>query len=171
MFGPLDRGRAHRSGRPGVTGDGGRWLVRVGLNRRRWLDVDGERLRQPGRIIARYRGHMVHLDEEGRRIPDGGGWRTQAAAPTTTEPSTGPRRPAPRRLRLPGSAVDGFSRLAYTEHLADETAKTAAGFWARARAWSAAHGITRITRVVTDNGSCYRSTASPAPPDTPAGTS
>ena len=33
------------------------------------------------------------------------------------------------------------------------------GFWARARTWLAAHGITRITRVVTDNGSCYRSTA------------
>ena len=57
------------------------------------------------------------------------------------------------------SAVDGFSRLAYTEALADETAKSAVGFWARARAWFAAHGITRITRVVTDNGSCYRSRA------------
>ena len=57
------------------------------------------------------------------------------------------------------SAVDGFSRLAYTEALPDETAKSAVGFWARARAWFAAHGITRITRVVTDNGSCYRSRA------------
>ena len=27
------------------------------------------------------------------------------------------------------------------------------------RAWFAAHGITRITRVVTDKGSCYRSRA------------
>ena len=55
----------------------GRWLVRLGLNRRRWLDVDGEPLRQPGRIIARYRGHMVHLDvKKVGRIPDGGGWRT-----------------------------------------------------------------------------------------------
>ena len=52
------------------------------------------------------------------------------------------------------SAVDGFSRLAYTEHLPDETAATAVGFWASARAWFTAHGITRITRVVTDNGSC-----------------
>jgi hypothetical protein len=36
----------------------------------------------------------------------------------------------------------------------DETGKTAVGFWARARALLAAHDITRITRVVTDNGSC-----------------
>jgi transposase len=39
-----------------------RWLVRLGLNRRRWLDVDGEPLRAPCKIVARYRGHMVHLD-------------------------------------------------------------------------------------------------------------
>ena len=52
----------------------GRWLVRLGLNRRRWLDVDGEPLRQPGQITARYRGHMVHLDvKKVGRIPDGGG--------------------------------------------------------------------------------------------------
>ncbi len=26
----------------------------------------------------------------------------------------------------------------------------------RARVWFAAHGITRIERIVTDNGACYR---------------
>ncbi len=55
------------------------------------------------------------------------------------------------------SAVDGFSRLAYSEHLFDETAATAVGFWARARVWFAATGITTIPRVATDNGSVYRS--------------
>jgi hypothetical protein len=29
----------------------------------------------------------------------------------------------------------------------------------RARAWFAAHGITRIDRIVTDNGACYRADA------------
>ena len=53
------------------------------------------------------------------------------------------------------SAVDGFSRLAYTEHLGDETAATTIGFFHRARAFFAAHGITRITRVITDNGPNY----------------
>jgi transposase InsO family protein len=55
------------------------------------------------------------------------------------------------------SIVDGFSRLAYTEPLADEKGKTAAAFLARAKVWFAAHGITHIHRVVTDNGACYRS--------------
>lgn len=54
------------------------------------------------------------------------------------------------------SAIDGFSRLAYTEALDDETAATTIGFFARARAFFAAHGITRMVRVVTDNGSNYR---------------
>ncbi len=57
------------------------------------------------------------------------------------------------------SAVDGFSRLAYTEALDDEKAATAVAFFARARAFFAAHGIRRLTRVVTDNGSCYRAAA------------
>ncbi len=53
-------------------------------------------------------------------------------------------------------AVDGYSRMAYTEPLADETAVTTIGFWHRAAAFFAAHGITRITRVDTDNGANYR---------------
>lgn len=57
------------------------------------------------------------------------------------------------------SAIDGYSRLAYTEALPDEKATTAIGFLRRARAWFAAHGATRIERIVTDNGSCYRADA------------
>ena len=75
--------------------------------------------------------------------------------------SGGARSAAPPSSPRPGyvylhSAVDGFSRLAYTEALEDETAKTAIGFLFRARVWFAAHGVTRFTRIVTDNGSCYR---------------
>jgi transposase InsO family protein len=55
--------------------------------------------------------------------------------------------------------VDGFSRLAYTEHLPDEKAATTIAFFARARAFFAAHGIGRIVRVVTDNGANYRASA------------
>src|SRR5215203_715666 len=104
---------------------------------------------------------QVHLDvKKVGRIPDGGGWRTHGGGSDHHR--------AGNRAKVAGaravyvylhSAIDGFSRLAYTEHLPDETANTAVGFWARARAWFAAHGITRITRVVTDNGSCYRSKA------------
>jgi transposase InsO family protein len=57
------------------------------------------------------------------------------------------------------TAVDGYSRIAYTEALPDEKATTAIGFMHRARVWLAAHGITRIERIVTDNGACYRADA------------
>ena len=53
--------------------------------------------------------------------------------------------------------MDDHSRLAYTEILPDERKHTAAGFWHRAAAWFAAHGIERVKGVLTDNGSCYRS--------------
>ena len=55
--------------------------------------------------------------------------------------------------------MDGFSRLAYTEALADETAATTIGFLCRARVFFAAHGIHRLHRVVTDNGANYRAKA------------
>jgi hypothetical protein len=41
------------------------------------------------------------------------------------------------------SAVDGFSRLAYTEPFPDEKAATTVAFLSRARAFFAAHGIHR----------------------------
>ncbi len=56
------------------------------------------------------------------------------------------------------SAIDAHSRLAYSEVLGNEQAVTAVGFWRRASAFFAAHGLV-IERVLTDNGSCYRSFA------------
>ena len=53
-------------------------------------------------------------------------------------------------------AIDDHSRLTYAEVLADETAETTAGFLQRAVAWYAAQGIT-VERLLTDNGSAYRS--------------
>ena len=55
------------------------------------------------------------------------------------------------------SAVDGHTRIAYTEHCENKRGLTAAGFWSRAQAFFAIHGITRINRAITDNGACYRS--------------
>ena len=55
-----------------------RILRRAGLSRLRDLDTDGEmlRARAPGKIVARYPGHMTHLDvKKVGLIPDGGGWR------------------------------------------------------------------------------------------------
>lgn len=47
--------------------------------------------------------------------------------------------------------------MAYSEILGDERKETAAAFWGRANRFFAGHGIT-VRRVLTDNGSCYRST-------------
>src|SRR5204862_4551967 len=54
-------------------------------------------------------------------------------------------------------AIDDYSRLAYAEVLADEKATTIVGFLGRAVAFYRRHGI-RIERLLTDNGSGYRST-------------
>jgi transposase InsO family protein len=53
-------------------------------------------------------------------------------------------------------AVDDATRLAYVEVLPDEKAATAVGFLRRAVTHYAAHGIT-VNRLITDNGSAYRS--------------
>jgi transposase InsO family protein len=137
-----------------------RHLTRLGLGRRRLLDPCGESNRKPGTITAHWPGHMVHLDvKKVGRIPDGGGWRIHgrdsAQHRAVDRAKTAGARGGYVYLH---SIVDGYSRLAYTEPLADERGATAAAFLARAKAWFAAHGITHIHRVVTDNGACYRST-------------
>jgi len=136
-----------------------RHLSRLGLGRRRFLDPSGQNNREPNKITARWPGHMVHLDvKKVGRIPDGGGWRIHGRGSAQHR--------AVDRAKTAGakggyvylhSIVDGFSRLGYTEPLEDEKGVTAAAFLARAKVWFAAHGITHIHRVVTDNGACYRS--------------
>lgn len=56
-------------------------------------------------------------------------------------------------------AVDDHTRLAYAELLPDERQERACAFLARAAAWFQQQGITRIERVMTDNGSAYVSHA------------
>lgn len=137
-----------------------RILVRRGISRLRDLDVSGEDLREP---VVRYEwaraGDMVHVDvKKLGRIPDGGGHRVHGRA-------SGQHRAA-ERAKTKGaragyvylhSALDDHSRLTYTEELPDERGTTAAAFWARAVKFFRRHGIRRIRRVLTDNGSCYRS--------------
>ena len=52
--------------------------------------------------------------------------------------------------------IDDATRLAYVEVLADERGETAARFLERAVAWYRAQGVA-VERVMTDNGSAYRS--------------
>lgn len=52
--------------------------------------------------------------------------------------------------------IDDYSRLAYVEILEDEKGPTTVGFLTRALAWLAEHGV-KVERVMTDNGTNYRS--------------
>jgi transposase InsO family protein len=52
-------------------------------------------------------------------------------------------------------AIDDRTRMAYAELLVDETGATCAGFLQRAAAFFSRHGIRRIERVMSDNGSGY----------------
>lgn len=54
-------------------------------------------------------------------------------------------------------AIDDATRLAYAEMLPNELGETAAGFLRRAARFFSRHGIRRIERVMSDNGSPYLS--------------
>ena len=97
-------------------------------------------------------GDLVHVDTKKLgRIPDGGGWRAVGRAQG---------RKNTRRGKIGywyiHNAVDDHTRLAYSELLADEKKETAAAFWQRANTYFASVGV-EVRRVLTDNGSCYRS--------------
>lgn len=60
-----------------------RLLAQLGLNRRRFIDPNGETNREPQQIVAARPGHMVHVDvKKVGRIPDGGGWRVHGRGST-----------------------------------------------------------------------------------------
>jgi transposase InsO family protein len=125
-----------------------RVLSRYGLARLFWLD------RATGRNVRRYEhaapGDLVHLDvKKLGRIPDGGGHRVHGRAAR-------PHRKRGLGYAFLHTALDDHSRLAYSEILPDERKETAAAFWTRANAYFTSCGIT-VTRVLTDNGNCYRS--------------
>lgn len=107
-------------------------------------------------ILARSSSYMIHLDvKKVGRIPPKGGWRAHGRG--TPEAKASKRGKSTRiGYTYLHTAIDGFSRLAYTEALDDEKASTTIGFFCRARTFFAAHGITRLVRVVTDNGANYR---------------
>jgi transposase InsO family protein len=122
--------------------------------------------RASGRRVRRYErsapGELVHVDiKKLGNIPDGGGWRAAGRArgyqnkKATTTARYRHGRPAIGYSYL-HTAIDDHSRLAYSEILADERKETATAFWHRAHAWFTTAGIT-IERVMTDNGSCYKS--------------
>jgi transposase InsO family protein len=138
-------------------------LVREGMPR--LADTDLATRQAVRAAVVRYErsqpGELVHVDvKKLGKIPDGGGHRIHGRhLGRQHSRSSTPVRKGHHPVIGYGylhTALDDHSRLAYTEELADEKACTAAAFLRRAAAWFAARGIT-IERVLTDNGSCYRS--------------
>lgn len=109
--------------------------------------------RQTAEPIRRYErsrpGELVHVDvKKLGRIPNGGGHKVHGRR----------ARPATKRGRgytYLHTAIDDYSRLAYTEALEDEQGRTTAAFWRRAEAWFRARGIV-VEQVLTDNAFSYR---------------
>jgi hypothetical protein len=113
-----------------------------------------------GRSARTARAHGPRRCEEVGRIPDGGGRRGHGRGSEQAKNVKCRKRKGGRGGYIYlHAAGDGFSRLAYTEALPDEKAATAIAFTHRTRAWFAAHGITHIERIVTDNRACYRADA------------
>lgn len=126
-----------------------RVLRRLGAPRLRDLD-------RPSRTVVRYErahpGELVHVDVKKQgRVPPGGGWRVHGLGS-----GTGSRHHRGQGYDFVHAAVDDRSRLAYAEILPDERKETAVGFMTRALRFYADRGII-VERVLTDNGSCYRS--------------
>ena len=135
-----------------------RVLVRRGQPRLCVLDpMTGEVIRASKATATRYErsrpGELVHMDvKKLARIPDGGGWRAHGRAATVDHR----HKSVPTGFDYVHSLVDDHSRLAYSEILLDEKGTTCAAFLARAAAYFAAHGITGIERVMTDNAWAYQ---------------
>lgn len=137
-------------------------LVRCRINRLSRID------RVTGEPIRRYEhdrpGALIHVDvTKFGNIPDGGGWRfvgkqqgdrnKAVTALTTGRTEKGHPRIGTAFLH---TVIDDHSRVGYIEICADEKADTAIGVLRRATAWFAERGVT-VERVLSDNGSAYRS--------------
>ena len=139
-------------------------LVRCRLNRLTHLD------RATGEPIRRYEhqrpGDLIHVDvKKLGRVPDGGGWRYLGRQQGEKNRSATIARTGAARTKWGNpvigtcylhTVIDDHSRVAYVEAHDDETKETAAAVLRNAVAWFAERGVT-VQRVLSDNGSCYRS--------------
>ncbi|HWL03001.1 MAG TPA: IS481 family transposase [Microbacteriaceae bacterium] len=138
-------------------------LVRCRLNRLSRIDrVTGEPIR---RYEHEHPGALIHVDvTKFGRIPDGGGHRFVGRIQGNENRRTTPgvARAADHKPLLGigylHTVIDDHSRVAYVEMHGDEKAVTAIGVLRRAVAWFAEHGVA-VERVLSDNGSAYRSFA------------
>jgi transposase InsO family protein len=129
-------------------------LTRVGMGKLGRLGLE------PAQRYERQRpGELIHIDvKKLGRIHAGAGKRITGIRRNSSKYRTDA---AGVQRQIVGweyvhIAIDDATRLAYVEVLSDEKAITAVGFLGRAAAHFASYGIT-VERVITDNGSAYRS--------------
>lgn len=120
-------------------------LKRLGLHRLSRLEPP----EPPNRYCRRHPGELIHIDVKKLGRFNKPGHRVTGRGPGNHNYKVG--------WEAVHVCVDDTSRLAYVEILPNETAEVSVGFLERAVAWFADHGIT-IERIMTDNGSPYRST-------------
>ena len=138
-------------------------LVRCRINRLTHVD------RATGEPMRRYEhdhpGSLIHVDvKKLGNIPDGGGWRYLGRQRgdqnrMATRDRTGVKNiySQPKvGTAFVHTVIDDHSRVAYAEVHDDEKATTAAGVLYRAVVWFADRGVI-VERVLSDNGSAYRS--------------
>ena len=121
-------------------------LLRIGLGKLSRLEPP----EPPNRYERRHPGELIHIDvKKLGRIRGGAGHRMLGRGP-------GRHGGKGAGWDYVHVCVDDATRLAYVEVLSDEKAITVVGFLRRAVAFYRRHGIT-VERVMTDNGSGYRS--------------
>ena len=136
-------------------------LVRCRLNRLGHVDrATGEPIRRYEHPVA---GDLLHVDvKKLGNVPDGGGWRYLGRIQgkknrhTTLGAARNKYRQPVMGTAFVHTVIDDHSRVAYAEIHDDETAATATAVLRRAVTWYADHGVT-VRRVLSDNGSAYRS--------------
>ena len=117
---------------------------------------DGARARAPLRALPARRARPRRRQEAGA---DRARHRQSDHRPSPHGTPPGPifrRSPQQIGWEFVHVCVDDATRLAYVEVLGDERATTAAGFLRRAVRFFSRHGVA-VERVLTDNGSAYRS--------------
>jgi transposase InsO family protein len=124
-----------------------RVLRRLGLNRIRDLEPA-----EPERRYERENpGEIIHID-----IKKLG--RFERVGHRITGDRTGPNKSRGAGWDFVHVCIDDHSRVAFSEIKSDETADSAVPFLKAAVAYYKSLGVT-VTRVMTDNGSCYQSFA------------
>jgi transposase InsO family protein len=131
-------------------------LTRVGMGKLGRLGLE------PAQRYERARpGELVHIDvKKLGRIEGGAGKRITAGVKRNSKRIRTDAAGVQRKIigwEFVHVAIDDCTRLAYAEVLSDEKATTAIGFLRRAVAFFARHGVS-VERLLTDNGSAYRST-------------